>query len=104
MMALEKLRCVPVHLTVWTVVFAADRVKITVDTVKCTGTYRNFFSATINYPSAAFSMYNIFTFITHTEYVSKEKVLVYYNFHSKILILILILIIKVCWKKFALRY
>ena len=39
MVALEKLRRVPEHLTVWTVIFTADIVKITVDTVKCTETH-----------------------------------------------------------------
>ena len=54
MVVLEKLRCVPVHFTVWTVIFAAATVKITVHTVKCTETHRNISSAIINYPSAVF--------------------------------------------------
>ena len=51
MVALEKLRCVSVHFTVCTVIFFAEIVKITVHTVKCFGTHRNFSNATMNSPS-----------------------------------------------------
>ena len=44
-MALEKLLCAPVHLTVWAVIFATDTVKITVHTVKCTGAHRDYSNA-----------------------------------------------------------
>ena len=45
-MALDKLRCAPVHFTVWKVIFDTESLKITVHTVKCTGAHRNFSSAT----------------------------------------------------------
>ena len=37
--------------------FTVLAAKITVQTVKCTGTHRNFFSVTVNYPSAIFSVH-----------------------------------------------
>ena len=43
-----------------TVRSSADTVKITVHTVKCTKRHRNFSSATMKYPSAVFSVYNVF--------------------------------------------
>ena len=53
-MTLEKLRCAPLHFTVWTVIFTLSVAKITVHTVKCTGAHRNFLSATSNYSNAVF--------------------------------------------------
>ena len=41
-------------ITVWTVIFATDTVKITVHTVKCTGAHRHFSSVTSNYSNAVF--------------------------------------------------
>ena len=39
-----------------TIIFIVSAAKITVHNVKCTETYLNFFSATVNYPSAVFSL------------------------------------------------
>ena len=39
-------------------IFNVPAAKITIHTVKCTGTHRNFSSATMNYPSAVFSVHN----------------------------------------------
>ena len=57
MVALKKLRYVPVHFTVSTVIFTLSAAKTTVHTVKCTGTHLNFSRAIMNYPSAVFSVY-----------------------------------------------
>ena len=43
-------------ITVCFSIFYGVAAKITVHTVKYTGTHRNFSSATMNYPSAVFSM------------------------------------------------
>ena len=37
------------------VIFTLSLAKITVNTTKCTGTHRNFSSATMNYPNAFFA-------------------------------------------------
>ena len=50
MVALEKLQCIPVHFTV--------AAKITVHTVKCTGTRCNFSSATMNYANVTMNYPN----------------------------------------------
>ena len=59
MAALNKLWYVPLHFTVWTVIFTVLVTKITVYTMKCPGTHRNFSIATMKYPSAVFSVYEV---------------------------------------------
>ena len=46
-------------------IFNVMAVKITVHTLKCAGTHRNFSSATMNYTNAVFSMQNIRTWENH---------------------------------------
>ena len=60
----EKLRCAPVHFTVWTIIFTVSVAKITIHTIKCTGAHRNFSSSTSknshvtsNYSNTVFCMY-----------------------------------------------
>ena len=57
MVTLEKLRCVPVHFTVRTLIVTVPAANITVYTRKCTETHRNFSSVTMNYPSAVFPVH-----------------------------------------------
>ena len=57
MVALEKLRCLTANFTVLKVFFIMPAEKTTFHTAKCTGTDRNFSSATINYLSAVFSVH-----------------------------------------------
>ena len=46
-------------ITVCYSIFYVVAAKITVHTVKCTGTHRNFSSATMNYPSAIFLSWSV---------------------------------------------
>ena len=63
MVALEKLRCFSVHFTVSTVIFTVSAANIAVHIVKCTGTHRNFSSATMNYPSAVSFLHELTEFL-----------------------------------------
>ena len=56
--ALGKLRCFPLHFTVWTIIFAADTVKISVHTVIFLVPPWIYPTVTMNYPSAVFFVYS----------------------------------------------
>ena len=67
----KELLFIPVIFTVYSsnfyinVIFTVSAAKITVYIVKCTGTHRNFSSATMNYPNAIFTCEFFKPFLTY---------------------------------------